>query len=234
MGPTGAPSWLELQPVKHNSYEAASQEFLIPYQADEDKVYDGEKINDDLKNKIRSAMEAIIAIEADLTLWDQKSGDGDCGQTFKKGAEAILAELDSYPADPHHLCMKLSKTIGHAMGGSSGILLSMFFMAAAADIKANPTADPLQTGFRAGVKSVMHYGGAAVGSCTMVDALAPAMEKGTDIKSFAEHARAGADSTKDLRSASHGRSQYLAGTDLTGIPDPGAVAVATILEALAK
>lgn len=70
------------------------------------------------------------------------------------------------------------------MGGSSGVLLAMFFMSAGADITANAGADPLTTGFHAGVKSVMHYGGASVGSCTMVDALAPALE-GTDIGSIA-------------------------------------------------
>ena len=120
------------------------------------------------------------------------------------------------------------------MGGSSGVLLSMFFLAAAADIKANPDSDVLRTGFKSGVKSIMHYGGAVVGSRTMVDALAPGMHTGTDLKSFAELARAGAESTKDLRSATHGRSQYLEGTDLTGIPDPGAIAVAVILEAREK
>ena len=234
LGSTGAPSWQELTPVKNTNYEAASKEFLIPYEADEEKEHEGDKLSDDIKNRIKSAMEAVIKIEPDLTAWDQKSGDGDCGSTFKKGAETILASLDSYPADPYHLCMALSKTIGQSMGGSSGIFLSMFFMAAAADIKANPGSDALVTGFKAGVKSIMHYGGAVVGSRTMVDALSPAMDSGTDIQSFAKLARAGAETTKDLKIATHGRSQYLAGSDLTGIPDPGAVAVATILEALAN
>ena len=44
----------------------------------------------------------------------------------------------------------------------------------------------------------------------------------------------GAKGTADIRSATHGRSQYLAGSDLTGIPDPGAMAVATILDAIAN
>jgi len=91
------------------------------------------------------------------------------------------------------------------MGGSSGVLLAMFFMAAGADIKANSGDDPLTTGFRAGVKSIMHYGGASVGSCTMVDAMAPALE-GSDISTIAQLARTGADSTKEIRTASHGRS----------------------------
>lgn len=62
------------------------------------------------------------------------------------------------------------------MGGSSGVLLSMFFLAAAAEIQAQNGKDPLLTGFQAGVRSIMHYGGAKVGSRTMVDALSPALE----------------------------------------------------------
>ena len=91
------------------------------------------------------------------------------------------------------------------MGGSSGVLLAMFFSSAGADIKANNGSDALTTGFRSGFKSIMHYGGAKVGSCTMVDALAPAME-GTDIQSIANLAMTGAESTKTLNTATHGRS----------------------------
>jgi len=206
---------------------------LIPLDLPEEEKFEGEKLGANLKAKINAAMTALAAIEPDLTAWDQKAGDGDCGTTFAKGAAAIQADLDSYPADPAQLCLAVSRTISHSMGGSSGVLLAMFFNAAGADIKGNGGADPVATGFRAGVKSVMHYGGASVGSCTMVDALAPAME-GTDIASIATLARKGAESTKDLRTATHGRSQYLAGTDLAGVPDPGAIAVATILESLAK
>ena len=30
----------------------------------------------------------------ELTRWDCIAGDGDCGATFKRGAEALLADLD--------------------------------------------------------------------------------------------------------------------------------------------
>lgn len=173
-------------------------------------------------------MQAIIEMEPKLTEWDQKSGDGDCGQTFKKGAEAILADLDAYPEDPVSLCQSVARTISYSMGGSSGVLLAIFFSAAAASIKG---AD-LVAGFRGGVDAIMHYGGAKVGSCTMVDALAPAKE-GTNLQEIASKATAGAETTRSLRSATHGRSQYLQGSDLTGVPDPGAMAVAAILSALA-
>ena len=170
-----------------------------------DEEFGGDKLNEQLKKKISNAMDAVIAIEPKLTEWDQKSGDGDCGFTFKKGAEAIKADLDSYPNDPSQLCLAISKTIGRSMGGTSGVLLAMFFSSAGADIKANEGVEALTTGFRSGVKSIMHYGGAKVGSCTMVDALAPAME-GKDIASIAKLASDGAESTKNLNIATHGRS----------------------------
>lgn len=144
----------------------------------------------------------------------------------------MLKDLDSYPNDPASLCQAVSRTVSHSMGGSSGVLLAMFFNSASAAIKDNGNANPLTTGFRAGTDSMMHYGGAKVGSCTMVDALHPAKE-GTNISEIAEKAMIGAKATADMRSATHGRSQYLAGSDLTGIPDPGAMGVATLLAAFA-
>ena len=140
-----------------------------------------------------------------------------------------MKDLESYPADPVHLCQAVARTISYSMGGSSGVLLAMFFESAAASMKDGD----FVSGFRGGVDSVMHYGGAQVGSCTMVDALAPAKE-GKTFKEIAEKAMAGANTTSELRTATHGRSQYLQGSDLSGVPDPGAMAVAAILNALAN
>ena len=232
LGDTGAPAWPKLQPVLP-VYQTETQLqpcCLIPVELPEEEKFEGEKLNEEIKEKIRNAMNAVIALEPQLTEWDQKSGDGDCGATWKKGAEAILADLDSYPNELAALCRAISKTIGYSMGGSSGVLLSMFFLAAATEL-AYTQKHPVFDGFRAGTTSIMHYGGAQVGSCTMVDALEPAMGKMT-LEEMAPLARAGAESTKELRTASHGRSQYLAGTDLSGIPDPGAMGIATIIEAL--
>lgn len=177
---------------------------MIPYTSPEEYKFKND-ISDSLKTKIRAGLEAVIAIEPELTTWDQKSGDGDCGHTMKKGAETILKDLDSYPNDPADLCSAVAATISHSMGGSSGVLLAMFFGAASASIKENKESDPVLTGFRAGVDSIMLYGGAVVGSCTMVDALCPAKD-GTNISEIAEKAMAGAKGTADIRSATHGRS----------------------------
>jgi hypothetical protein len=50
----------------------------------------------------------------------------------------------------------------------------------------------------------------------------------------ANRAREGANSTASMKTASAGRSNYLNAETLEGTPDPGAVAVAIVLEALAK
>jgi triose/dihydroxyacetone kinase / FAD-AMP lyase (cyclizing) len=69
----------------------------------------------------------------------------------------------------------------------------------------------------------------------MLDALVPAasiLVETMDLAQAASHARNGADSTALMKVASAGRSNYLSQETLYGTPDPGAVAVAMVLEAL--
>ena len=76
-----------------------------------------------------------------------------------------------------------------------------------------------------------------VGARTMCDALIPssqALAATNDLKEAASKAREGADSTAKMTSASAGRSNYLSEESLTGTPDPGAVAVAIVLEAISS
>ncbi|GME84579.1 unnamed protein product [[Candida] boidinii] len=47
-----------------------------------------------LKAIITTAANNVIAKEPDLTEWDTKMGDGDCGEGLKIGAEAILKALE--------------------------------------------------------------------------------------------------------------------------------------------
>ena len=90
--------------------------------------------------------------------------------------------------------------------------------------------------FLEGVGAVQLYGGATVGSRTMLDTMIPAanaLVESEDIHVAATIARTGADGTATMKSASAGRSNYLSEGQLEGTPDPGAVAVAIVLEALA-
>ncbi|URD34336.1 dihydroxyacetone kinase subunit DhaK [Methylobacterium tardum] len=177
--------------------------------------------------------EALIAAEAALNALDAKVGDGDAGTTFAGAARAVKADLDRLPqADPAALCRALAERIGRAVGGSSGVLGSIFF-AAAASALSDGAAWP--DALAEGVARVQGYGGADRGDRTLLDALIPAVEalKTGDLQAAAEAAREGAAATARMERAGAGRSSYLAAGDLAGVQDPGAAGVAAAFAALA-
>jgi dihydroxyacetone kinase len=184
--------------------------------------------------RIAAVAQALIAAEAKLNALDAKVGDGDAGTTFASAAHAVLADLEGLPqADPAALCRAFAERIGRAVGGSSGVLASIFFAAAAAAF-AHGTAWP--DALAQGVARVQGYGGAKPGDRTLLDALIPAVDalKGGDLNAAAQAARAGAEATARMDRAGAGRSSYLAAGDLAGVQDPGAAGVAEAFVALAS
>jgi triose/dihydroxyacetone kinase / FAD-AMP lyase (cyclizing) len=180
-------------------------------------------------NGIQAAANALIAEEEELTRMDRIVGDGDCGQTFKRGAEAILADLSTYDVEhPSVLCNQLGDSIRKSMGGSSGAILDIMFRAASTNFQDWPTA------LSNGVKSASFYGGAKVGYRTMLDALIPASEAALVLNSTLESivvaAGKGAEGTKTMKPLA-GRSSYIDQTSTNGTADPGAVAMAIALSA---
>ena len=70
----------------------------------------------------------------------------------------------------------------------------------------------------------------------MIDALLPAataLKAGESLTAATAAARLGADSTATMKSARAGRSSYVPEAALRGVPDPGAIAIASVFEALA-
>ena len=183
--------------------------------------------------RIAAVARALIAAEGALNALDAKVGDGDTGTTFAGAARAVEADLDRLPqADPPALCRALAERIGRAVGGSSGVLASIFFAATAASLS-DGTAWP--DALAQGVARVRDYGGAGPGDRTMLDALIPALDalKSGGLAAAAAAARAGAAATARMDRAATGRSSYLAAADLAGVEDPGAAGVAAAFEALA-
>ncbi|MFJ7439150.1 dihydroxyacetone kinase subunit DhaK [Methylorubrum thiocyanatum] len=183
--------------------------------------------------RIAAVCRALIAAEDALNALDARVGDGDTGSTFAEGARAVLADLDRLPqAEPAALCRALGERLGRAAGGSSGVLLSIFFAAAGSALAED--ADWAKA-CAAGLDRVREVGGAGPGSRTMLDAAIPAVEAlaASGLGAAARAARTGAEATAGMERAGTGRSSYLASGDLKGHPDPGAVAVATAFEALA-
>ena len=60
-------------------------------------------------------------------------GDGDCGTTLAQGAKAIKADCSkTYPLNDAAATMSaVAESVGHSMGGSSGALYQIFFVALA-------------------------------------------------------------------------------------------------------
>ncbi len=187
--------------------------------------------NPETRAFIARCCEILIAAEADLNALDAKSGDGDTGSTLAGAARALIGALDRLPlADRTQLHRAIGIELSQTMGGSSGVLLAIFF-AAAGDASAGG-ADAIGA-LRAGLERIQQVGGAAPGDRTMIDALAPALDALPDgMAAAAKAARAGADHTATITRAKAGRASYIAEDKLAGHNDPGAEAVARLFETL--
>jgi len=175
--------------------------------------------------------EVLIHSEADLNALDAKSGDGDTGSTLAGAARALIATMDTLPlADHTQLYRAIGQELSQTMGGSSGVLLAIFF-AAAGDAASSGLS--MTGSLKAGLARMQEIGGANLGDRTMVDALHPALEALDDsLQSAAKAAREGANHTATLTKAKAGRATYINAQQLEGHSDPGAEAVARLFESL--
>lgn len=180
-----------------------------------------------------SCCEVLIGAEAALNALDAKSGDGDTGSTLANASRALIAALDALPlADPTQLYRAIGQELSQTMGGSSGVLLAIFF-AAAGD--ASSSGLPMREALKAGLERMQQIGGAMPGDRTMIDALQPALDAlDESLAAAAAAARKGANHTATLTRAMAGRSSYLNADQLVGHNDPGAEAVAILFEHLAR
>ncbi len=174
----------------------------------------------------------LVEAEADLNALDAKSGDGDTGSTLATAARALMKAVDRMPlADLTQLFRAIGLELSQTMGGSSGVLLAIFF-AAAGDASAGG-ADAVGA-LKAGLDRIQQVGGARPGDRTMIDALFPALEAlPSGMEAAAAAAREGANLTATITRAKAGRASYVGADKLAGHNDPGAEAVARLLEQLA-
>ncbi|KIS45092.1 dihydroxyacetone kinase subunit DhaK [Kosakonia radicincitans] len=203
-------------------------------------VYDGLEIepsdNPQVKALVSTAAQTLIGLENRLNALDAKVGDGDTGSTFAEGAREIarLLEEEALPLNnTAQLLQLIGERLATVMGGSSGVLMSIFFTAAGQAIH-NGTALP--EALLLGLKQMKHYGGADLGDRTLIDALQPALEalRDTGLDAAVSAAKSGAASTATMQKAGAGRSSYVNRENLDGVSDPGAVAIAEVFAAIAK
>ncbi|SOB77212.1 dihydroxyacetone kinase [Marinobacter sp. LV10R510-11A] len=163
-------------------------------------------------NFITRWCQVLIDSEADLNALDAKSGDGDTGATLAGAAKALISALDRMPlSDPTQLYRAIGQELSQTMGGSCGVLLSIFFTATA---DAASSGLPMVASLKEGLDRMQQIGGAQLGDRSMVDA------------------RKGAVHTSTIVKARVGRASYINAEQLQGHIDPGAEAVARLFEDL--
>lgn len=198
-----------------------------------------------VKTAVHAAATALIAAEPELTELDTLAGDGDLGQSMKRGSDAIRGLPDSSFASAASGFHSIAGALRKAIGGSSGPFYATSLLRAARVINGNsvPSSREWAAAFDEAVTAISELGGAKVGDRTMIDALRPAadafkaaIEAGHSIEnSWGEAcnaAEAGLELTKSMR-AGAGRAAYL-GDRAKGIPDGGAAAVVIWMKAIAS
>ena len=181
---------------------------------------------------VAKCCDIFIAAESELNTLDAQSGDGDTGSTLAVAARALKGAIDQLPlADHTQLYRAIGLELSQTMGGSSGVLLAIFFSAVG---DASSSGKSMVDALKAGLNRVQEVGGAQLGDRTMIDALTPALEALPDgIAAAAIAARNGADLTAQITKAKAGRASYISEERLIGHNDPGAEAVALLFENLA-
>lgn len=186
--------------------------------------------NDTVKALVDRITKTLIEQEKVLNALDAKVGDGDTGSTFAQGARDI-AQLNDDGKLPLNDTASLLELVGErlatVMGGSSGVLMSIFFTAAGQKVaNKQKIADALLFG----LEQMKRYGGANLGDRTLIDALQPALEalKESGLNAAVKAAQDGAEATAQMQKANAGRSSYVNSDNLKGVKDPGAVAIAAV------
>jgi dihydroxyacetone kinase len=199
-----------------------------------------------LESAILTATQTLIKAGPRLTEMDQVVGDGDLGISLERGSRAVQQALPTYSLDdPAAALHALAVTLQRSLGGTTGPLYATFFLRASASLGrgAAENAQTWAAAFRAGCTAIAELGGAAPGDRTMLDALLPAaaafqgavssqQTRAGALRSAADAAAEGVRATAQMLPR-RGRSSYL-GERVLGYPDPGAEAVAVVLDALAR
>lgn len=163
----------------------------------------------------------------DLTRLDQLAGDGDFGDNLASGLDRARRRGGT-----------LSGAAGaflDEVGGSSGPLLGLLLTELAPAVRTGAAPEDLGAALQRGARAVTRAGGAEVGDRTFLDALVPAADALLAGRSPGDAARAAAEGARGTSAlvGRSGRSRYL-GERALGAPDPGAVAVALLVVALAE
>ena len=192
----------------------------------------------DVERAIRTTCATVLRNEHYFADLDGLAGDGDFGTSLATGFRQIEKEWDEIPkTDIGAMLLKISMIVSKHVGGSSGPIWGTGFMKAALLTrgKTEITLDELAAMLGSAIEGIQARGGAQLGDKTLLDALIPVHErlkaggeKGAALKEAADAADTAIDETRSLV-AHRGRASQV-GERSANTPDPGIVAIATILQ----
>ena len=190
-----------------------------------------------IERAIKTTCGTVLRNEHYFADLDGLAGDGDFGTSLATGFRQIEKEWDEIPkTDIGAMLLKISMIVSKHVGGSSGPIWGTGFMKAAmltrgkTEIALADLADMLGSA----IEGIQARGGAKLGDKTLLDALIPVHERlkaggdnATALKEAAAAADTAIDETRTLV-AHRGRASQV-GERSANTPDPGIVAIATIL-----
>ena len=198
---------------------------------------------EELKNRIVSACENVIAAEAELTEIDSKFGDADHGLTMHKIGTTIKASVSEADGNIKEMLDDAAMAVMGLNGGSAVPLWNTWLDGMQ---EGAPEADEidvkgLQAMFASAFEELDDMSGAKVGDKTMMDACIPASQAIADYAGDSEAelfdlaakaALQGAEDSKNYTSKFGRAKSY--GAKTIGTPDAGAVSMSKFFEGLAK
>lgn len=242
--PTTAPAWPNAAKQRPRPLKVQQ----IPKVSMKMEFTAGERSETELEKRVKKAIEAacaaLIQAEPELTEMDRITGDGDLGASMKRASVAVQEAILSYPLSELPATLKaVGHTLRRELGGSSGPLYGVLFLRTGNVLENSHLIGLTQwaTALEEGCRAISELGGAKPGDRTMLDALDPFVKvlKSAEANSVrealitaADASLHGAEATAQMKPRL-GRSSYLQDRVL-GYPDPGAMAVAIWLRAVAQ
>jgi dihydroxyacetone kinase phosphoprotein-dependent L subunit len=199
----------------------------------------------DVEAAIKSIAATALKNEQYFSHLDSYAGDADFGVSLASGFRVVekeWSELDR--SSIGNFLLKISMIITRNVGGCSGPIWGTAFMRAGALCKERTsiTLEELDKMLSASIEGIQKRGGAQLGDKTLLDALIPvrdivhenAGKPGVDAREVLKEAtQAAIDAIEHTKGwvAKRGRQQFT-GDRSRGTPDPGIVAVATMMNDL--
>jgi dihydroxyacetone kinase phosphoprotein-dependent L subunit len=194
-----------------------------------------------IEQAIKTTCATVLRNEHYFADLDGLAGDGDFGTSLATGFRQIEKEWDEIPkSDIGAMLLKISMIVSKHVGGSSGPIWGTGFMKAAMLTRGKTEIglQDLAAMLGSAIEGIQARGGAQLGDKTLLDALIPVHEKlkehaasgdkAAALKDSAEVAEKAVDETRNLV-AHRGRASQV-GERSANTPDPGIVAIATILQ----